>query len=303
MKSFYLSLILVVGMFLGACSQNDDVMQPKTSENYQASELVQRLQNFNDSLLSNRPESRLSWADIGRICFVAAHDAYGAYKLGKIGAQVGSFVGPEGTIVGAAVGGVIGGVGASYGAYSGTRSGYNFPSPQTVVAAYVTVLEDSLVYSNYYPSKFSLVLPSGKSTLQDIGAAHNLVLSNLMDNVLSNTPANNVLTSLEYSILFSHDYISEYYEILNDLESNGFSAGLSSNDPIDDQVFNLYLNALTSYPTQVSDIELISNQYVNLVDQSDELTTNEKDIIYRGICVAVSSYEFWEPILYPDQKQ
>ena len=41
-------------------------------------------------------------------------------------------------------------------------------------------------------------------------------------------------------------------------------------------------------------MEFITNKYIELIEESDEISPEEKEIIYSALSVAASSYEYWE---------
>lgn len=56
----------------------------------------------------------------------------------------------------------------------------------------------------------------------------------------------------------------------------------------------LYLDVFQTYPDKADDVEFITNKYIEHISASDELSAEEKEIIYSALSVAASSYEYWE---------
>lgn len=291
-KVFVFSLIWV---FLFSSCVNEELTPGKAgNEQVFESTLVNELKALNDSLLTSQtPETKGFWKKALTFCAIAGADAAGAYEVGKIGASIGSIVGPKGTIVGAAVGGLIGGAGASYGAYRTTRT-YSVVSPQMVTAAYVSVKEDNPNLINFYPNQISLKLPENKKGLQDIGAKHNLVLKKLANQEFSSTPIANVFTPEEVQIIESSEFENGYYSVLNTYVYGDYDTYIENNGTTGNTVMKLYLDIMNKYPEKANDVEFISNKYIELISLSADLSEDEKDLLYSAISVAVSSFEYWE---------
>ena len=67
-----------------------------------------------------------------------------------------------------------------------------------------------------------------------------------------------------------------------------------TNEDVPDVVMRLYLEVFQNYPDKADDVEFITNKYIELISASNELTAEEKEIIYSALSVAASSYEYWE---------
>lgn len=68
----------------------------------------------------------------------------------------------------------------------------------------------------------------------------------------------------------------------------------SGNEDVPDVVMRLYLEVFQNYPDKADDVEFITNKYIELISASNELTAEEKEIIYSALSVAASSYEYRE---------
>jgi len=56
---------------------------------------------------------------------------------------------------------------------------------------------------------------------------------------------------------------------------------------------NLFTNILETYSDKAEDVEFVINKYIEAVQNTNELSTEEKDNIYRSLSVAASSFELW----------
>ena len=265
-------------------------------ENYQTtptSEIVYKLGTFNDSLL---PISAITARGSGcsetlTYASVAYKDIKGAYKLGKVGFRIGRIFGPNGAVAGAAIGGLIGGAGYSYIEWQKrqSRASFGTTSPLEVTQAYVSVVESEPIYSNFTPTTIAVTYPSVTQDTQLMGAKHNLVLQALVDNNLSRTPIEHCLTAVEDSIISSKEFEEAYYAYFEDENINS-----ETNEDVPDAVMSLYLQIFQTYPERANDVEFITNKYIELIEESDEISPEEKEIIYSALSVAASSYEYWE---------
>lgn len=199
--------------------------------------------------------------------------------------------GPEGAATGAVIGGLIGGAGYSYIEYtkSQTRAIDTIASPLQVTQAYVSVIESRPQYNDHTPSKITLKYPTVDTNIQLMGAKHNLVLQKLVDNDLSLTPINKCITPEEEAIITSKEFEDSYYSGLEEENTDE-----ETDKDVPDVVMRLYLDVFQTYPDKADDVEFITNKYIEHISASDELSAEEKEIIYSALSVAASSYEYWE---------
>jgi len=284
--------LLCAALLVCSCQSDDTVLsQPEVIS--PSSDLVFKLTELNDSLMStNEVISRgVTYSQAYSYTKIAYKDIKGAYKLGKIGLRIGRVFGPEGAATGAVIGGLIGGAGYSYIEYNKgqTRAGNQIASPLQVTQAYISVVESAPTYSEYTPTQITLQYPTTNQSTQLMGAKHNLILQKLVDNELSLTPINKCLSPEEESIISSQEFEESYYAGLESESSNE-----EADEDIPDVVMRLYLDIFKNYPDKADDVEFITNKYIELVSASNELTEEEKEIIYSALSVAASSYEYWE---------
>lgn len=101
-----------------------------------------------------------------------------------------------------------------------------------------------------------------------------------------------ILTPEEKAI-FESDYFTEgYYNIRN---SFGFP-----NTPFPteaDQIMDLFIEAVSTYGINQTEIENIIKQYVLTIKNSQSLSQDDKTALWAGFCVMAYSYEFWKDIL------
>lgn len=291
MKKVLFGLLSAV-LLVCSCSSDDTVIsQPETVPT--TSDLVIKLTELNDSLMTTDEiiSRGVTYSQAYTYTKIAYKDIKGAYKLGKIGLRIGQVFGPEGATAGAVIGGLIGGAGYSYIEYNKgqSRAINTVSSPLQVTQAYVSVVESAPTYSDYTPTQITLQYPTANTNTQLMGAKHNLVLQKLVDNDLSLTPINKCLTPEEESIITSKEFEDAYYA---GLEAENINS--DTNEDVPDVVMRLYLEVFQNYPDKADDVEFITNKYIELISASNELTAEEKEIIYSALSVAASSYEYWE---------
>ena len=97
------------------------------------------------------------------------------------------------------------------------------------------------------------------------------------------------LTPEEESIITSKEFEDAYYAGLEAENNNS-----DTNEDVPDVVMRLYLEVFQNYPDKADDVEFITNKYIEFISASNELTAEEKEIIYSALSVAASSYEYWE---------
>lgn len=292
-------LAAFVGLFASCTNEEKELGAERF--NRHIPEVLGRMSAFNDSLLNGRNSERTR-VNAGRILnrmVIVSSDISGAYELGKIGFHIGKFFGGQTAFAGATIGGLIGGVYASYAAYRslhGTRSSDINLEPNIAVAAYLPLLQDSMDVRHAYPKRITLNLPADKACLQDMGAKHNLVLTNMMNGNLSTLSLEAYLTKDELYVINSDEYKKAYDLTTARIEQACLNQCVieSSGDDVADLLMNLFYQVFEAYPENSDDVEFILNKYIEAVSASEEIPDTDKDIIFSALSVAASSYEFWE---------
>lgn len=285
----FLSVVLLIC----SCTNEDNVAVKPEVTPQSSSDLVVKLTDLNDSLMATDEfvSRNITIRQAYTYTKIAYKDIKGAYRFGKLGLRIGRMFGPEGAATGAVIGGLIGGAGYSYIEYtkSQTRAIDTIASPLQVTQAYVSVIESRPQYNDHTPSKITLKYPTVDTNIQLMGAKHNLVLQKLVDNYLSLTPINKCITSEEEAIITSKEFEDSYYSGLEEENTDE-----ETNKDVPDVVMRLYLDVFQTYPDKADDVEFITNKYIEHISASDELSAEEKEIIYSALSVAASSYEYWE---------
>lgn len=293
-KSFLGFMLVVMSVFMFSCEKEDKM---NNTFNSKSSTTLEILKEFNDSL---SVDPACETKGFLRFIAVASADVTGAYELGKIGVKIGALGGLKGALIGGAIGGIIGGVGASYGAYCGTKpetaSTLDFPTVNMLVTnySYVTI-SDSLLFQ-YTEDDIKLNFPEEfNDEAIRTGKMHNLILDISIDEgELQNI--DNQLTDMEKSVIYSDEFLCEYDKIINnfidlDLEDPEY---IYADGTVESSVMQLFLDIYNKYPENCEDVNFIINKYIEVVDDSDEISDEMKSCIYNGLAVAAYSYKYWE---------
>ena len=296
-----LIIFTIACAILSSCSKDlaKDVCTTDTPDAPQSS-LICKMSNFNDSLLSAKPSTRgRNETILHGTCIVVA-DAIGAYNIGKIGAKVGSFFGHP--VIGGTIGALVGGACASYKVYdllnNRTRANVaqNEYAPMTVAAAYVPALENPSQVNDNLPKQIQLEFSAENEKNVEYGAKHNIIVKNLLSNNFAiDSEVKQYLSKEEIDILTSKEFIQGYDSTicaLGESIANGDIPQVNDND-IPTLLMNLFTNILETYSDKAEDVEFVINKYIEAVQNTNELSTEEKDNIYRSLSVAASSFELW----------
>lgn len=308
MKKIFLFSI-VVSLLITSCSNSDEPLGTTTSSNSYKTVTVKRLEQLNDSIKQNYTRNYASrgWA---RNLFIVGADAFGAYKWGRRGAQLGALTGtPHGTAIGAAIGGAFGAISSSYNAYKKTENiGYFEPFKIGIndLTATYTALER--VDENDF--EYCLSFPYDGEAIENVGEYHNRALAYMMDadgrislmNDNLDTPADDPvrpvnlveLTPFERSIVENAEFSAELEADETIFEANAiedFDFGESESGTI----MKLYIEALDSLdgPDAIQGVINLTNQYIAIISDSTTLSEEEKENLYVAFSVGAYSYKYW----------
>lgn len=295
-KSIY--FIFLICIALTSCSK--DTLYNDIHKESNKTPIILELSNFNDSLLRDLPQTRISNGQFLDRTSVVVADAIGAFAVGKIGAEIGGFFGhPH---VGAIIGGLVGGAYSSYKCYRALHSTrvLNTPivsyQPLQVAAAYVPALENSSVIQDNIPKQINFNYSKENEAHIEFGAKHNVIVSNLLTNNFAlDSEVNKMLSKEEIEILNSDEFIAGYDSVVNNLTTCIINRKIpqSTDQDISSLLMNLFAHILATYPEQAEDVEFIINKYIDAVQRTPELSSDEKDNIYHSLSVAASSFEYW----------
>lgn len=304
MKRIFSFMFIATVFLMTSCSSIEKEL-PLFDDSLVRSDLLYSLSTLNDSLIQTKDKTRvgLNPAQYRRACIIAA-DIGGAVSTGKAGFWAGGFLGAQGAGVGAVIGALCGGASGSYVAYVSsqcTRStSFDMDIQQIInktIMAYTNIKEEGIGVSNYSPSTISVIYPETANVdMVNMGTFHNAVLDKLLNQDFKEDSCwKEKLTLAECSLLNSEEFNTNINGILEKiafaLEQDQYY--ISESNELDEKVMNLFFSLITSYPDNLDDIEFIINKYIEIVKNNNELSDDQKQLIYAGLSVAASSSEFW----------
>lgn len=85
-------------------------------------------------------------------------------------------------------------------------------------------------------------------------------------------------------------------ELMNDtakVQMKSWDQG-DGNDSNVDKILELFEDVLKQYPEESKDVAFIIGKYTEIIDQSDELTEEEKMVLKSTFATALCSSKYWE---------
>lgn len=292
---FITASFVTLVIFLASCSkdQMESNAEATITNEYSTSILLTKMANLNDSLIKTRPTTR---GVFERGCIIAG-DISGAVGLARAGLWAGGLLGPQTAIGVGFIGGLIGAVSGSYVAYCATYHTRGIGDtnatlkPMDVIAAYASTLDDKVDIEQHKPKIIDVDYPIQDEDISLMGARHNVILQNLLENKFNYRAVENYFTEQELEFLNSKVYTQAYDSIMSQIEVSG---GLSvTGDDLASKLVNLFNQLVAQYPQAEDDMEYIINKYIEAVKASSEVSDEDKKIIYQALSVAASSYEYW----------
>ncbi len=315
------AILLVSVIAFSSCNNEEKELLINPKPNY-----FTQLQNFNDSILSTRPQTK-SWGFM-RIFSVAISDVIGAGGGIAAGKEIigycGISTGGTGAVVAAGVLGVAGGAVASYLAAdqlrpssSGAYKNLSFKSlaeriPAERIYTYTSptlnCLNKNKTSAGYIHNEtlnsLVKVSPTNLASIQ----SSNLELSNLQKINIDVTPQTlqknynfacqklqegNI--SIEQANQVCQNIQNTFLPYIKNNDYNGLINKLQVENIITKNVANIYklfIEVYSQYPNDCNDVDFIIQKYKEIVDKSN-LSQDDKDIIYMSLNVAINTTEYW----------
>lgn len=292
------------------------------------SPLLTKLQSFNDSLMNDNVNDSIIVKRTKRnITFPPKSDKKAWINLyfidcggGAVGASVGGFLGGLcSSGLGAPIGQWIGGLGgaalASWAAcpdYVASDEDKVFNdiliSTRIMIDDKLRVKTDMINFKDvkalnriFLPDSVSRII-SLPEDAQQLGLMHNVALSKIDGSISLNEPQTSTdeiliqkemessfLKQMDYSIqMVSSDDFKEQFN--KNLERFVYKKEAHSKI---EQALLLLDDVVKTYVNETIDIVFIVNKYKEMIEQSDELSQEEKDCIYAALATAIYSYNYW----------
>ena len=308
---------------LNSCSSNNDeeIVGSVASVEANGYRTLDALKFYNETLLNSCQQTR-GW---GKRLFVASADIKGALKgvdFGKgLAGAVGAATGGTGGAVIVVGSGLIVGAAYSYLAYKGaTTCSYPAQIPdflnytRKLVNGRLVVEEksdstiartDEAILDPKNETYNNIELPQEFDYLRTLGADHNAIL--LAANVDGEIPTEGTVAGVnldrveiakEEQVMFeqainSQMFTDYFYTAIDELTEEKELETLACSDKVR-QALQRYLDLFQTYPENVDDLVEIANGYIKIIEENNEFTKDEKELIYAAIMVSVYSPQLWD---------
>jgi hypothetical protein len=304
-------LLLTIVIILASCSNEVtyQVQPPKVSN----AQVIKKLQNVNLELISTVPAETRGWRrwSLKQRMNVITADIGGAWGGGKIGGRIGGWVGMgcgnpiTGCVFGAAVGAIVGGAYGSWLASPGTRAISTTNNSISIEKACKILMNDDMsinesaikitdrtINNKLDVDKKLLIESKLDDNSLNIGKVHNLILS-VMDGtvVLQNKDQTQPDSSNIKEALFNSDKLIDSCKVAGTEASIGH---FSTSDAMLSKVMELFNQVLEEYASKTDDVAFIVSKYVDVIENSNELTAEQKKSIKSGLATALYSSKYWE---------
>ncbi len=240
---------------------------------------------------------------------VAHADVAGMAAGGKagcvLGAKLGTVLGSPitGGVFGAFLGGVIGGAYSSWLASPNTRAipslnvpGCSFMANECMILVKedlsvntaAVIVKDDKILERLNVDEELLERVNLDEECLTVGSIHNILLSSLDGSVVVDSNVKNESLNIYCDkLLNSKEFINECKWV-----GESVNAGTLSDDLVN-SVISLFNDVCLKSSATSLDVVYIINEYVRVVDATDELTDIEKKCVKYGLATALYSYQYW----------
>ena len=304
--NFAMYCLVTVTFFLFSCS-NEACFE--NVENKQE-KVITDLEKVNQEFLSKAQSTSRGWSNWNNEerAKVVCADLTGAWNGAKAGLSFGLKAGlgigaPQ--LVGSgfcALGALVGGAFSSWMA-APTRAmvSDDFKKIQNtcniIVSEDFTINEKVIIKNDEYADNKIYISPTliEKTRLDEnslrIAQMHNIVLSVLDGSItIEDTPT----TPEEESI---KNYILENEEFMDTCRAIGIrtqNGDIDSSDALSAKIINLFNEVMEYYASKTDDIAFIIGKYMEVIENSTELTSEQKESIKCGLATGLYSSNYWE---------
>ena len=311
MKAIGTCLFLATVIMLVSCSNGDTYeIQSSKVENAQ---VIKDLEKVNSELLSTVP-SGTRWIGKERLQVVSA-DIGGAWGGGRIGGRAGGTIGMAfgnpvtGAVFGAFLGGIIGGAYASWLAAPDEMVAITDNS-QSIERVCEILINDDMSINKSVIDKSALRAAESTTTNKldveeelileskldenslNIGKTHNIILSVMDGSVILQNEEQELLDSSNFKEAFFNS--ENFIDSCKSIGANASVGRFSTSDTMLNRVMELFNQVLEEYASKTDDVAFIIGKYVDVIEDSNELTTEQKQSIKSGLATALYSFKYWE---------
>ncbi|MDE5889973.1 MAG: hypothetical protein K2H10_03055 [Bacteroidales bacterium] len=130
-----------------------------------------------------------------------------------------------------------------------------------------------------------------------VGEGHNAALDLMIQpDVSLKTKSTELIESEVLQILYSNEMKSKFIELCNLLTEQIVSGGKAivlAPDEKSGMIVGKYLELYDGYDVKIDKSVEVTNKYIEIIENSDELTEEQKQIVYNSLVVASYSTDFW----------
>ena len=315
--SYHILLVAFVSL-LASCSEQSDVSVEGPKEDAVKLSLIQSLDSINESISPTstvRKSAQGTSLSTKDKITIAIADANGAYKGGKKGVKVGGAIGSyfghpgAGSVAGGIAGAVVVGGLKSYLTFKkieaqhqngGVRQCADYNSLYSnATGAYDKLKYDSLDNNNLdfvEPDVHSAVIVDDSivnySLLTDaeskIGLTHNLMVAYLDGKI--------AIDSNAVSTDSSYQYVKEMFEseeFINSCKEIASKDQTSEESDLPTEVMDRFTDIYEGYVNSCDDVAFIIRKYIEVIEDSPELSQEDKENIKYGFATALYSTNYW----------
>ncbi len=303
-----MSCSVVMSCFLFSCS--NDVYNEKKNEKITQSKLITDLEKINQELLSTVPAKTRGWSrwnneEKMKVVFA---DLVGAWQGGKAGliygAKAGLGIGAPHLVGGGfcALGALVGGAWGSWMVAPTRAVAYDDferiqHSCKIIVAEDFSINSDAVIMAkeNTY-DKINVspeLLAETKLDERSLGIAkmHNLVLSTLDGSVvLDETKLDTSENNLKNRILDNREFI-DTCKVIGEMAQRG---EFDMSDDLSAKIIFLFNKVIEDYASKTDDVAFIIGKYMEVIQNTTELTEDQKESIKCGLATGLYSSNYWE---------
>jgi len=280
MKVKFLALFAMVGvMLLTSCSSDGDI-DKFVGPPYRTT--IDKLYSYNDEIMLQKGCTRAG-SGAGRL---TSADINGGCKGARWGWNITKGSSTKVRAAAAATAGLLAGAAASYIAYKQSSDETNIP-----------IAKSSVEFL-----RFSKMLIKNRGYEKDDKELRK------PDNIVRVTIDSGQQVKIDSDISFeeekqieqlisSKEFETQYNEILSDIKVDKFG-NVTFLTPFDekdrvDMALKAYLELFDSYPENVDDVLKIANDYIRIIDESNEFSFEEKEMVYCAIMISIYSPQLW----------
>ena len=313
MKVYIYSLLCTFIFCFSSCTSDvpgSPVCENKQQVTIENSLLIKSLEHINDSLLASDSRTRAKWTKT-QVLLVAACDLYGAYEGAQTGFGIGTKVGLAlgspitGGVFGTAVGGILCGTIKSWMAAPKTRAdggnGVQYTDMNTGIDAStdgnLNFTPNNLIIKpntkQFDPDSISLDASTLEEKYLNVGKLHNVMLGIIEGTITINDSLDTTPKDSIYTAIMSSQEMEAAFE---DAKNTTASIDEIPADSVADYAIQLFINIFTEYSSSNEDVATIISRYLEAIENSTELSDEDKECIKYGMATALYSFNYWNVI-------